>query len=240
MSVQIDYRSHLSWSLSFFILFTLTVIMTYWMSIQYRIQWSLFFTTLYFKTALIIRPPILAPKVQFWVLLNLYFKTTCSIRPQFHGPMGGFKIEGPLYVYISVNFNNTDMYTYQVATYTFPTLQNLNRTVTWCQAVEPSVRCSPWTRPDPRPLKSGHCLLDHCPLAWPSTSPSSWGRRRTAGLDCSVVMGNSPHAVGIKNNTVVPLLKDTLKRTPLYKGHNFWAPSTINVCHAPSYQRTPL
>ncbi len=37
------------------------------------------------------------PKVQFRVLLNLYFKTTCNIRPHFHGPMGGLKIEGPLY-----------------------------------------------------------------------------------------------------------------------------------------------
>ncbi len=40
--------------------------------------------------------------------------------------------------------------------------------------------------------------------------------------------------------TVVPLLKDTLERTPLYKGHKFLAASTVNACGAPSHQRTPL
>ncbi len=28
---------------------------------------------------------------------------------------------------------------------------------------------------------------------------------------------------------VVPLLKDTLERTPLYNGHKFWAASTVNA-----------
>ncbi len=32
------------------------------------------------------------------MLNDLYFKTTCNIRPHFLGPMGGLKIEGPLYV----------------------------------------------------------------------------------------------------------------------------------------------
>ena len=31
------------------------------------------------------------------MLNDLYFKTTCSIRPHFLGPMGGLKIDGPLY-----------------------------------------------------------------------------------------------------------------------------------------------
>ncbi len=31
------------------------------------------------------------------MLNNLYFKTTCNIRPHFLGPMGGLKIEAPLY-----------------------------------------------------------------------------------------------------------------------------------------------
>ncbi len=31
------------------------------------------------------------------MLNDLNFKTTCSIRPHFFGPMGGLKIEGPLY-----------------------------------------------------------------------------------------------------------------------------------------------
>ncbi len=33
------------------------------------------------------------------MLNDLYFKTTCNIRPHFLGPMGGLKIEGPLYIY---------------------------------------------------------------------------------------------------------------------------------------------
>ncbi len=31
------------------------------------------------------------------MLNDLYFKTTCNIRPHFPVPMGGLKIEGPLY-----------------------------------------------------------------------------------------------------------------------------------------------
>ncbi len=31
------------------------------------------------------------------MLNDLYFKTTSNIRPHFLGPMGGLKIEGPLY-----------------------------------------------------------------------------------------------------------------------------------------------
>ncbi len=31
------------------------------------------------------------------MLNDLYFKTTCNIRPHFLGPIGGLKIEGPLY-----------------------------------------------------------------------------------------------------------------------------------------------
>ncbi len=38
----------------------------------------------------------------------------------------------------------------------------------------------------------------------------------------------------------VPLLKDTLERTPLYKGHKLLAAGTGNACDAPSHQRTPL
>ncbi len=65
---------------------------------RWPIPWVLYFITLYFKTALIIRSPIFCSKVQFCVLLNLYFKTTCNIRPHLHGPMSGIKIEGPLYM----------------------------------------------------------------------------------------------------------------------------------------------
>ncbi len=31
------------------------------------------------------------------MLNDIYFKTTCNIRPHFLGPMGGLKLEGPLY-----------------------------------------------------------------------------------------------------------------------------------------------
>ncbi len=31
------------------------------------------------------------------MLNDLNFKTTCNIRPNFLGPMGGLKLEGPLY-----------------------------------------------------------------------------------------------------------------------------------------------
>ncbi len=41
-------------------------------------------------------------------------------------------------------------------------------------------------------------------------------------------------------STVVPLLEDTLERTPFYKGHKFFAASSVNACGAPSHQMTPL
>ena len=34
------------------------------------------------------------------MLNDLYFKTTCNIRPYLLDPMGGLKIEGPLYQYL--------------------------------------------------------------------------------------------------------------------------------------------
>ncbi len=49
------------------------------------------------RPPLIIRPLDLVPKGQFSVLNYLYFKTTCNTRPHFLGPLGGLKIEGPLY-----------------------------------------------------------------------------------------------------------------------------------------------
>ncbi len=39
---------------------------------------------------------------------------------------------------------------------------------------------------------------------------------------------------------MVPLLNDTLERTPFKKGHIFLAVSAINACNAPSHQRAPL
>ncbi len=36
------------------------------------------------------------------MLNDLHVKTTCNIRPHFLGPMGGLKIEGPLYSETSV------------------------------------------------------------------------------------------------------------------------------------------
>ncbi len=65
-----------------------------------------YFTTLYFKTILIIRPLDLVPKSNF-LCNDLYFKTTCNIRPHFLGPMGGLKIEGPLYVKLLSNCHIT-------------------------------------------------------------------------------------------------------------------------------------
>ena len=50
---------------------------------------------------LVIRPLDFGPKGQVVVLNDLYFKTTCNVRPQFIGPMGGPKIEGPLYIVCS-------------------------------------------------------------------------------------------------------------------------------------------
>ena len=62
------------------------------------VQWSLYFATLYFKTALIIRPSIFVTKCDF----VYYFKTTCSIRPHFHGPMRVCELDGSLYFYSSL------------------------------------------------------------------------------------------------------------------------------------------
>ncbi len=56
------------------------------------IQWSL-----YFKTTLDYKTTGFGPKGQFSVLNDLCIKTNCKIRPHFLGPMGGLKIEGPLY-----------------------------------------------------------------------------------------------------------------------------------------------
>ena len=66
--------------------------------IEYGIQWSLYFTALYFKTTLIIRPPNLVSKCYFLCTTDLYFKTNCNVRPHFHGAkfIGGLKIEAPL------------------------------------------------------------------------------------------------------------------------------------------------
>ncbi len=49
------------------------------------------------RPPMIIRPLDLVPKGNF-LSNDLYFKTTCHIRPHLLGPMGGLKIEGPLYV----------------------------------------------------------------------------------------------------------------------------------------------
>ncbi len=71
-----------------------------WKSVSHKIiiQYSLYFTTLYFKTTLDYNIAWFVPKGQFSVLNDLYFKTICNIRPQFLGPMGGLKMEGPLYL----------------------------------------------------------------------------------------------------------------------------------------------
>ncbi len=37
------------------------------------------------------------------MLNDLYFKTTCNIRAHFLGPMGGLKIEEPLYIILGTN-----------------------------------------------------------------------------------------------------------------------------------------
>ena len=50
------------------------------------------------RPPLIIRPPDLVPRGNFSVLNNLSFKTAYNIRPHFLGPMGGLKIERPLYM----------------------------------------------------------------------------------------------------------------------------------------------
>ncbi len=59
----------------------------------FTVQLFLYFTTLYFKTTIECKTAWIGPKGQF---LDLYFKT-CNIRLHFLGPMGGLKIEGPLY-----------------------------------------------------------------------------------------------------------------------------------------------
>ena len=59
-----------------------------------HVQWFLYFTTLYFGITWIIRPPTLVINVHFLC----YVKTTCHIRPHLQGPMGGLKLEGPLYL----------------------------------------------------------------------------------------------------------------------------------------------
>ncbi len=46
------------------------------------------------------------PKLSYWLLRSLYFKTRYNIRPLFHGLMNSLKIEGPLYVSISVGLLN--------------------------------------------------------------------------------------------------------------------------------------
>ncbi len=63
----------------------------------YKVQKSLYFTTLYFKTTLDYKTTQFGPNVPLCVLNDLYFKTTCNIRPHFLGPKGGLKIEGLLY-----------------------------------------------------------------------------------------------------------------------------------------------
>ncbi len=63
----------------------------------WRLQLSLYFTTLYFKTTLDYKTTQFGPKVPLYVLNDLYFKTTCNIRPHFLGSMGGLNIEGLLY-----------------------------------------------------------------------------------------------------------------------------------------------
>ena len=62
-----------------------------------QVQWSLYFTTLYFKTSLDYKTAWFGPKGKFFVLNDLYFKTTCNIRPLFLGPMGGLIIEGSVF-----------------------------------------------------------------------------------------------------------------------------------------------
>ncbi len=71
-----------------------------------HIQYSHYFTTLYFKTTLDFKTVWFGPKGQFSVLNNLYFKTTCNMRPHFLGPMGGLKLEGPPYLTSKAYFNS--------------------------------------------------------------------------------------------------------------------------------------
>ncbi len=52
------------------------------------------------RPPLIKRPLDFVPKSNFCVKCPLFFKTTCNIRQHFLGPMGGLKIEGPLYFHV--------------------------------------------------------------------------------------------------------------------------------------------
>ncbi len=65
--------------------------------VPYVLQLSLYFTTLYFKTTLDYKTAWFGPKGQYSVLNDLYFNTSCYVRPHFLCPMGGLKIEGPMY-----------------------------------------------------------------------------------------------------------------------------------------------
>ncbi len=60
------------------------------------------------RPPLIIRPLDLVPRAIFCVN-DLYFKTTSNIRPYFLGPIGGLKIEEPLYLF------QTDHYLHEKA-----------------------------------------------------------------------------------------------------------------------------
>ena len=42
------------------------------------------------------------------MLNDLYFKTTSNIRPYFVGPIGGLKIEGPLYFIVVCNSSHRE------------------------------------------------------------------------------------------------------------------------------------
>ncbi len=60
------------------------------------------------------------------MLNDLYFKTTCNIRPHFLGPVGGLKIEGPLYMACDLRTSlgvgkseNPEFADIQVSSYTF-------------------------------------------------------------------------------------------------------------------------
>ncbi len=57
------------------------------------VQWSLYFTSLYFKTTLVIRLPFWSQTVIWCSVLAYHFKTTCNTRPHFQGSMGILKID---------------------------------------------------------------------------------------------------------------------------------------------------
>ncbi len=59
---------------------------------------SIYVTTRYFKTTLIIiRPLNWTPKCGLLGLAKFYFKTTCYVRPHFQGSAGGLKTQGALF-----------------------------------------------------------------------------------------------------------------------------------------------